>query len=126
MFQQRSSEVSHPKTWGFFGGKKEGNERPIETLHREIKEELGCVPPIKKIIPVNKFTSPNGQFEYNSFIVLVGDEFNPILNKESFGYAWVSLENWPKPLHSGARIQLKSRQFIKKIKTIIEENSTEQ
>ena len=38
MLQQRSGEVNHPRTWGFFGGKAEGKERPVETLYREIEE----------------------------------------------------------------------------------------
>ena len=85
MLQQRSGEVNHPRTWGFFGGKSEGNERPIETLYREIEEEVGLVPDIKKVIPVNKFTSPNKKFIYHTFVVTVREEFTPVLNNESVG-----------------------------------------
>lgn len=124
MLQKRSSECTHPGTWGFFGGKSEENERPIETLLREINEELGMMPDVQRIIPVNKFTAQNGKFEYNSFVITVKNEFTPVLNKESDGFCWVDVGKWPRPLHSGAKIQCKSKQFIKKLKTIQEQSST--
>lgn len=118
LLQQRSKNVKHPHTWGFFGGKSEAGERPSETLYREIYEELGMLPNIQKVIPINKFTSSNGNFEYNSFVVVVKKEFTPLLNLESSGYAWVNIDNFPQPLHPGAKIQLKSKEFIQKIKII--------
>jgi len=124
MLQHRSGEVNHPRTWGFFGGKSDDKEKPIDTLYREIEEELGLVPDIKKVIPINKFTSPNKKFIYHSFVVTVEEEFIPILNNESDGYCWVKIGNWPRPLHPGAKIQCNSKQFIKKIKTVYEQHST--
>ena len=39
-------------TWGFVGGKKEPNDRTAyEALNREVAEEVGQTPDIKKIIP---------------------------------------------------------------------------
>ena len=117
LLQLRSGDVSHAKTWGFFGGKSENKERPSETLYREIEEEVGKTN-ITKVIPISKFTSKNGRFIYNSFVVLVTDEFIPDLNKESDGYCWVAIEKWPRPLHPGAKIQCGSKDFLKKVKTI--------
>ena len=124
MLQQRSGEVNHPRTWGFFGGKAEKGERPNEALLREIEEELGLVPDIKKVIPINKFTSPNKKFVYHTFLVTVEEEFIPILNNESDGYCWIKIGNWPRPLHPGAKIQCNSKQFVKKIKTVYEQFTT--
>tara|TARA_B100000035_G_C20978514_1_gene544324 strand:- start:557 stop:988 length:432 start_codon:yes stop_codon:yes gene_type:complete len=118
LLQQRGSKVKHPNTWGFFGGKSEGNERPSETLYREIYEELGTLPNILKVIPLNKFTSPNKKFEYHSFVCVVPKEFIPILNEESNGYAWVKIGHYPSPLHPGANIQLRDNEFNKKVKLI--------
>lgn len=123
MLQKRSQSCTHPGTWGFFGGKSEQDERPVETLLREIGEELGMTPEIKRIIPVNKFTAPGGKFEYNSFVITVDEEFTPKLNSESDGFCWVEIGKWPRPLHSGARIQCRSKQFVKKLKTIQEQSS---
>lgn len=120
LLQQRGSKSSHPRTWGFFGGKSEANERPIETLTRELEEEIGLLPDVQKIYPLNKFTSPDHNFEYHSFCVTVYEEFIPQLNNESEGYCWVSIGNWPRPLHNGVKAQLYNKEFIKKIKTIHE------
>lgn len=124
MLQQRSKNTSHPRTWGFFGGKSEHKERPIETLYREIEEEIGLVPDIQRVYPVHKFTATNGKFEYNTFVVTVEEEFIPVLNNESDGYCWIKIGNWPRPLHPGAKIQCHSAEFIKKIKTIYEKNKS--
>jgi 8-oxo-dGTP pyrophosphatase MutT (NUDIX family) len=124
MLQQRSKNTSHPRTWGFFGGKSEPGERPVETLHREIEEEIGLVPDIQRVFPVHKFTATNGKFEYHTFIVTVEEEFIPVLNNESDGYCWIKIGNWPRPLHPGAKIQCHSNEFVKKVKTIYEKNKS--
>ena len=125
MLQQRSGDTSHPRTWGFFGGKSENGERPIETLLREIEEEIGVVPDIQKVHPINEFTSPDKKFTYNTFIVTVFEEFVPVLNDESDGFCWVKIGNWPRPMHPGARAQLFNKDILKKIKTIRENASTD-
>ena len=124
MLQKRSKACTHPGTWGFFGGKSEEDERPVDTLLREIAEEIGVTPEIQRIIPVNKFTAPSGNFEYNSFVITIDDEFTPILNSESEDFCWVDIGDWPSPLHNGAKIQCQSKQFIKKLKTIQEQSSS--
>lgn len=43
-FQKRSKDAKRlPGYFGFFGGGREGEENPEQTLRRELKEELGCV-----------------------------------------------------------------------------------
>ena len=123
MLQQRSGDTSHPRTWGFFGGKAEDKERPIQTLLRELEEEIGVVPDIQKIHPINEFISADKKFTYNTFIVTVFEEFIPILNDESDGFCWVKLGNWPRPLHYGAKAQLYNKDLLNKIKTVLN-NST--
>lgn len=123
MLQQRSNNTSHPRTWGFFGGKSENQERPVETLLRELQEEIGGIPPYDKILPLNTFTSPNNKFVYYTFVVLVKKEFIPILNTESDGFAWVNINSWPEPLHPGVKAQLYNKKIIQKVKTIYEEKS---
>jgi 8-oxo-dGTP pyrophosphatase MutT (NUDIX family) len=125
MLQQRSGDTSHPRTWGFFGGKAEKDERPLQTLLRELEEEIGLLPDIQKVYPLNKFTSPDKNFVYNTFVVTVYDEFIPQLNDESNGFCWVKMGNWPRPLHNGAKAQLYNKDIIKKIKTIHETSSVD-
>ena len=125
MLQQRSGDTSHPRTWGFFGGKAEKDERPLQTLLRELEEEIGLLPDIQKVYPLNKFTSPDKNFVYNTFVVTVYDEFIPQLNDESNGFCWVKMGNWQRPLHNGAKAQLYNKDIIKKIKTIHETSSVD-
>lgn len=113
MLNLRSDSSTYSNNWGFVGGKIERNESPMQALHREICEELGdSVPKIEDIIPFDVFSTKNGKFKYYSFIVVVEDEFIPVLNHESAGYAWVKIGNWPKPLHPGAKSTLYNSNIV--------------
>jgi len=118
--QLRSKSSTHQGTWSFWGGKAERNERPVETLLRELGEEIGMLPDFEKIYPLHKFTSADKKFEYNAFVVTVFEEFTPDTNGESAGYAWVNLGMYPKPLHQGAKVVLQNPEMTEKIKTIWE------
>lgn len=118
MLQQRSSTCSYPNTWAFFGGKAELDERPIQTLLRELEEEIGVLPKIQKVYPLYKFTSPDSKFTYNTFLISVFQEFVPDLNSESSGFCWVNLDRLPQPLHPGVKAQISNRELMAKIKTI--------
>jgi len=120
MLQQRSNSVSHPLTWSFWGGKKEKGERPIETLLRECREEMGELPDIEKVYPIHTFLSDDKKFTYHTFCITVYEEFIPITNGESSGYAWVKVNAWPKPLHRGARVVLEKPDMVDKIEAIWE------
>jgi len=122
--QQRSSNTSHPRTWAFWGGKAEKDERPIETLLRELEEEIGMIPEMQKVYPLHTFDSKRGEFEYHTFVVTVYEEFIPILNNESDGYCWVKIGNWPRPLHPGSKNILYEKRIAKKIGTIYKKHSS--
>lgn len=91
----------YPNTWGLVGGKVENGETIFEGLNREIKEELGGEIKDAKIIPIEKYTSDNSSFVYQTYLIRVEEEFVPELNDEHKGYCWVQLEDHPKPLHPG-------------------------
>lgn len=118
LLQQRSDKSSHPRSWGFFGGKAHKGETPLQALLRELDEEVGMLPDVEKVYPLNIFTSPDKKFIYNTFVVAVFEEFIPVLNNESDGYCWVKINNWPRPLHPGVKAQLYNKDIIKKLKTI--------
>ena len=48
--------------WGLVGGTNEGAETPWEGLKREIEEEIGFIPEIKKTLPLESFISPDSRF----------------------------------------------------------------
>ena len=114
------SKSSHENTWAFVGGKVEHGETAYAALQREIEEELGFVPSIEKTIPIEQFTSPKKNFEYHTFVSVVEEEFIPNLNPENKGYAWTTIDGWPKPLHPGVFSTFKIEEIIEKIKTIRE------
>jgi len=97
----------------------EEGETTKECLLREIKEEMGSIPRIKKIYPFDIYESNDKKFRYYSFVCIVDDEFIPVLNKESAGYAWLDLGCWPTPMHEGAKITLCNNASLDKLKTII-------
>ena len=95
------NDSKYPDTWGLAGGKVEPNETLITAVERECSEELGSMPEYQKLIPIEKFTSPDGGFEYHTFWCTVDHEFIPELNHEHVGYAWVQSGRLPRPLHPG-------------------------
>lgn len=108
-------------TWGLVGGKKEPSDStPYDTLKREISEELGKTPTIKKIVPLELFTSNDQQFKYNTYVIIVEKEFIPTLNEEHAGYAWCDLNSWPRPLHQGVRTSLTNKTIKTKIELLLE------
>ena len=105
-------------TWGLAGGKIDANEHILESLTRELKEELGYDFFNVKIIPIEKFTSDNGHFSYHTFLISIDEEFVPELNHEHRGYCWVRLEDHPKPLHPGVWRTINFKSVVEKIKTL--------
>lgn len=102
-------------TWGLVGGKVEQSESIIKGLEREIQEELGGTIVGAKLLPIEKYTSTNNKFVYHTFLIKVDEEFVPELNDEHKGYCWVSLNDYPKPLHPGILRILTSQTIREKL-----------
>jgi len=115
------NDSKNPNTWGLPGGKKEGSETLIDTIHRECSEELGFFPEHIKLVPIEKFTSPDNKFCYHTFFCVVTDEFIPILNEEHHGFSWIASGVWPKPMHPGLWNTLQFDEVMQKI-SIIQDN----
>jgi len=106
--------------WGLVGGMAEGNETPWKALEREISEEVGKTPPIKKVIPLEMFTSNDSKFFFHTYLAIVENEFIPTLNDEHSGYAWTNVNCWPKPLHVGLRNTLQNKSIKDKLQTVLD------
>lgn len=95
------SDPKHPGSWGLPGGRVESGETLIDAITRECQEELGAMPAYSRILPLEKFTTADAGFEYHTFFCIVDDEFQPVLNHEHIGYAWLDSGTWPRPMHPG-------------------------
>lgn len=115
------SQTRSAGTWGVVGGKQEPQDHtPYDTLCREIKEEIGRIPAVKKTVPLELFVSPDLKFHYNTYVLIVEREFIPILNQEHSGYSWCNYKHWPKPLHQGVRTSLTNKSNLIRLETILE------
>jgi ADP-ribose pyrophosphatase YjhB (NUDIX family) len=119
LFLMRADDT-YTDTWATVGGRTEIDETVIESLGREIREEIGFLPIVRKTIPIDLFVSNDGNFEFHTFICLVDREFIPNLNNEHKGYAWSGIDNYPKPLHPALYNALKSAELKTKIENILE------
>lgn len=119
-FVLRGQDCPRPNTWGLVGGKLEEGETLTQGLHREILEELGFQPEIRKTIPIDTYENIDQSFKYYTWLLIVDKEFIPDLNHENQGYAWVSFNGWPKPLHPGLYASFTEDMFKRKIATIVD------
>ena len=95
------NDSKNPSTWGLPGGKVESGETLLGAMERECIEELGHMPEYHRLVPLEKFTSADGVFEYHTWICVVPQEFVPTLNHEHLGWAWIDQGTWPRPMHPG-------------------------
>jgi 8-oxo-dGTP pyrophosphatase MutT (NUDIX family) len=95
------NDPKHPGSWGLPGGRVESGETLLAAMNRECEEELGFVPDHLRMIPLEKFTTADSGFEYHTFFCVVDREFQPTLNHEHNGYAWIDSGIWPRPMHPG-------------------------
>lgn len=123
LFNLRAPHKTHSMCWSLWGGMVEAGEQPKDALIRELSEEMGFLPEIEKTYPFDVYQSKDNHFKYYSFVSIVKEEFIPILNAESCGYAWIELGQWPRPLHQGARASFCDQKSVSKIKQLLKENS---
>jgi 8-oxo-dGTP pyrophosphatase MutT (NUDIX family) len=110
----------HEGTWGLVGGTNIAGETPWQGLQREIIEEIGSLPDIKKTIPLETFVSNDTVFNFHTYLCVVDAEFIPVLSDEHQGWAWATIDRAPKPLHQGLRNSFSSKTIRTKLQTIFD------
>jgi 8-oxo-dGTP pyrophosphatase MutT (NUDIX family) len=120
LMQLRAPDRRNKIYWGFWGGGCENDESPVQTIERELAEEIGFLPEITKFYPLHQMVSNDNNFIYNTFVATVEREFIPITNHETLGYAWIDYDRYPSPLHPGAKVVLQNPRMMSKIKTIVD------
>jgi len=110
----------HAGTWGLVGGTTNEGENPWQGLQREIAEEIGSVPPIKKTLPLETFVSNDHVFHFHTYLCVVEDEFIPVLSDEHTAWAWAAMDSAPKPLHQGLRTSFTNKAIRTKLQTVFE------
>ena len=114
------TQSKQKNVWGLVGGTNGKNESPWPALQREIQEEIGSLPDIKKTIPLETFVSTDSKFQFHTYLCVINEEFIPELIDEHDGYAWVSFGKWPKHLHLGLRNTLQNKTNQTKLKTVFD------
>lgn len=112
------NDSRYPDHWGLPGGKTEPGESLLDSMRRECEEELGHFPEYIQLVPLEQFTSADGYFSYHTFFCCVAKEFQPRLNQEHIGYAWIDSSTWPKPMHPGLWNTVNFEAVRQKIETI--------
>lgn len=106
------NDTRHPGSWALPGGKVETGETLLDGMRRECEEELGIFPEYLRLLPLEKFTTNDQEFEYHTWVCVIADEFIPVLNHEHHGYAWINNGHWPRHMHPGlwSTVNLESTQ----------------
>ena len=112
------NDPKHPGSWGLPGGRIESGESLRDAMFRECREELGFVPDFMRLVPIEKFTTVDGEFAYHTFYCSVEQEFVPTLNNEHSGYAWIDSGTWPRPMHPGLWSTVNFEAVREKISTL--------
>jgi 8-oxo-dGTP pyrophosphatase MutT (NUDIX family) len=110
----------HAGTWGLVGGTNLVGENPWQGLQREMEEEIGSLPYIKKTLPLEKFVSNDSIFNFHTYFCVVETEFIPLLSDEHDAWGWFDLSRLPKPVHRGLDLSLKNKVIQTKIQTVID------
>ena len=116
----QKDQGKHQGTWGLVGGTTIEGENPWQGLQREIVEEIGAMPNIKKTIPLETFVSNDRVFNFHTYLCVIEKEFVPELSDEHIAWAWATIDRAPKPLHQGLRNSFSSKTIRTKLQTVFD------
>lgn len=109
LFCLRPSDTQAGGTWSIWGGKSEGIETARQTAIREVFEETGYRHGLE-IFHLRHMDSRT--FAYDTYLMVVDEEFEPRHSSECHGFVWVPLEEVPGPMHWGLQDLLSDRTAV--------------
>lgn len=113
----RSDAVEEPGTWGTWGGAIDDGEDSAEAVRREVEEESGYTGKIVHAEHLYRYRDEG--FRYDTFLVVVPNEFQPRLDWETERAEWVEYGDWPKPVHFGLQAVLDDHAAEEKIEAAV-------
>jgi len=107
----RSKDVNQPLTWSSWGGEAEEGETLLSCATREFIEESGYSGEVNLI---RCYTFRRPQITYINYMLILDEEFDPILSWESEDGKWFSLEEIKtlRNKHFGLIYLLNSKEFF--------------
>ncbi len=117
LIAHRAEGTLQAGTWGTWGGAVDAGETAVETVARELHEEAGFEGDFDAH-PLMVFEHDTG-FTYSNFLVVVKDEFDPVLNWETQNFGWFTYGDWPDPLHFGLDQLLNHEPSLSEIRTLL-------
>lgn len=82
----------NPNKWGFFGGSSEGDETPVQTFIREMKEELGITLAESEIIPLCDYENIKRNTHRYVFYVVSEKKKSEMVLGEGADFDWILLD----------------------------------
>jgi len=89
------AHIPYPGVWDFPGGGREAGETPLQTLHREVMEEVGLVIPDAAFVWQRRYRSNTDPDQWSWFFVAMvpaGFEAGIVFGDEGQGWQLMSLE----------------------------------
>lgn len=96
----RSKMCDQPHTYGPIGGSADTKDKDLlDTVIREVDEEIGCKVTRKQLKPV--YVDKKRNFQYHTYLCSVPkqDDIKPKLNDENDEFTWFDKKEMPKNLH---------------------------
>lgn len=93
--KRNKDEIAYPGKWAFPGGKLEKGETVLDTLKREVKEEVGLeIEDYKLFLKDYTFIRPDGHNVVGLTFLVKAKNNKIILSKDFEDYKWVTLNDF--------------------------------